>query len=179
MIVRAPRPTSHFTILPNQVLRDHRLSWKARGLLAYLLSMPDMWRTNSSHLAKAGPDGREAVRTALAELEQAGYLRRERRQGTDGRWTTTTYVFDTAQDTVHDTVDNQPVSHTPTCDYPTPVKPTLIEETSRKYLVPGSARVLHRAGPRLCERCHGSGRTVTGLGNVLPCSTCHGGGTLK
>ena len=93
-IVRAPRPTAHFTILPNNALRDPMLSFKARGLLAYVLSMPDHWRTNSHQLALIGPDGRDAVRTGLTELEARGYLIRTKTQGPDGRWATTVTVYD-------------------------------------------------------------------------------------
>lgn len=95
MIVRAPRPADHFTVLHNATLRDTRLTWKARGLLAYLLSLPDNWRVSSEHLRRVGPDGRDAVRTALTELEACGYLTRTRRQDTrTGRWTTVTTVYD-------------------------------------------------------------------------------------
>lgn len=94
-IRRAARPTSHFTILPNHVLRDIQLSFKARGLLAYILSQPDHWSTSSTQLALVGPDGRDAVRTGLTELEAAGYLVRLKQQGPDGRWSTVTVVYDT------------------------------------------------------------------------------------
>ena len=42
MIVRGPRP-DRFTIVDNEILRNHALSFKARGLLAYLMSMQDNW----------------------------------------------------------------------------------------------------------------------------------------
>lgn len=95
MIIRAPRPDTHYTVLHNATIRDTRLTWKARGLLAYLLSLPDNWRVSSEHLRRVGPDGRDAVRTALTELEAAGYLRRTRHQDPrTGRWTTLTTVYD-------------------------------------------------------------------------------------
>lgn len=97
-IIRQPRPTSHFTILPNGVLRDMTLSFKARGLLAYILSQPDNWRTTSADLALVGPDGRDAVRTGLTELEARGYLVRLKHQAPDGKWRTTTHIYDTPVD---------------------------------------------------------------------------------
>jgi hypothetical protein len=178
VIVRAPRATANYTVLPNRVLRDNRLSWKARGLLAYLLSMPDNWRTNSSHLASVGPDGREAVRTGLAELEAAGYLARRRSQDDAGHWSTVTYVYDTPQDAVSNPVENGAVVHTPASGFPTPVNPTLIEELKKKNVDQRLRSVSSKGTATLCTRCAGSGRTVTGLGNVLPCSTCHGGGIV-
>lgn len=87
MIRRGPRKI-HFTILPNQALEDDRLSFKARGLLAYVLSKPDNWRANSYQLATAGPDGRDAIRSALAELEAAGYAELQKARQSDGTFVT-------------------------------------------------------------------------------------------
>lgn len=75
-IVRGPRAADHFTIISNGALRDERLTWKARGLLAYLLSMDTGWITSVRRLAEVGPDGTTAVESALKELEAFGYLER-------------------------------------------------------------------------------------------------------
>lgn len=75
-IVRGPRAADHFTIISNHALRDERLTWKARGLLAYLLSMDTGWVTSVRRLAEVGPDGTTAVESALNELETFGYLER-------------------------------------------------------------------------------------------------------
>lgn len=93
-IVRAPR-TARFTTLSNDLIEDSRLSFKARGLLAYLLSRPDGWQTDAHRLAARGPDGRAAILSGLKELENASYLKRTRSQDEHGRWTTACEVFDT------------------------------------------------------------------------------------
>jgi hypothetical protein len=111
MIVRAPRPTERFTIVDNVVIDDDRLSFRALGLLITILSKPDNWRTDSVSLSRSkdnaiprdDPDhpshgeGREAVRTALRDLEACGYLVRTREQIDGGRWRTVTMVFDSPQ----------------------------------------------------------------------------------
>ena len=79
---------SHFTQIFNAALRDKRLSWRARGVLAGLLTHSDGFGLNSNDLAKGGPhgpncsrgEGRDAVRAALKELEELGYLSRARSQ---------------------------------------------------------------------------------------------------
>lgn len=82
IIVRR-RVQRDFTILPNDVVRDPRLSWKALGLLVYILSLPDDFRLHLKYLTKQKPTGRDGTRAGLKELEAAGYLtiRRERRSG--------------------------------------------------------------------------------------------------
>lgn len=69
--------TKDFTVLPNAVLRDTSLSFKARGILVMMLSMPSDWQTHLTWIEKQGNEGREAIRSALQELEVRGYLRRE------------------------------------------------------------------------------------------------------
>ena len=53
-IRRGPKP-DRFVILPNELAREQNLSFRARGLLAYLLSMPEDWLTNSNQLAGQSP----------------------------------------------------------------------------------------------------------------------------
>lgn len=78
------RRTHRFVQIPSSTIRDKRLSFRARGILAYLLDMPDGWDVKSEFLASQGKEGREAVRTGLGELAVCGYYRLERRQLRDG-----------------------------------------------------------------------------------------------
>lgn len=94
-IVRGPRPDTGYTVLDNVIIRDSRLSWKARGILVYLLSQPDGWESDSVQLAAMAKDGRDATRTGLAELRETGYLMYEKTQDpTTGRWSTAITVVD-------------------------------------------------------------------------------------
>ena len=63
-----------YTTLYNYVLQDSRLSWKARGLLVYLLSLPEDWRIYVSELATRAPDGEGSTRTAFKQLIEYGYI---------------------------------------------------------------------------------------------------------
>lgn len=94
-IVRAARPETGYTTIRNDVLRDVRLSFRARGILAYILSHTDNWRTDAEAMAAVASEGRQAIQTALKELKAAGYIETRKSQDAMGRWTTTTIVYDT------------------------------------------------------------------------------------
>jgi hypothetical protein len=80
-------PEREFTIIRNAAVRDERLSWRARGLLVYLVSCPPGWETSIDRLVPLGREGRDAVATALRELESFGYLTRTRlRDPSTGKW---------------------------------------------------------------------------------------------
>lgn len=94
MIVRGERPADRFAQISNAALADERLSFRARGLLAHLLSLPIGWTTDSVALAKGTKEGRDAIRTALNELVDHGYLVRVRSQDAQGQWRTDVHVTD-------------------------------------------------------------------------------------
>ena len=72
-----------FTIIRNAWARDGRMSMRARGLLVQLLSHRPGWEVTIESLVRDNPEGRDAVRSAIHELEELGYLVREqRREGT-------------------------------------------------------------------------------------------------
>lgn len=88
MIIRVIRHETNFTVIDNAALRDCTLSFKATGLLAYLLSMPDEWTPRRDQLAEVKTDGVASIRAALAELTSAGYLVRKVERLPDGRTVT-------------------------------------------------------------------------------------------
>ncbi|WP_235595497.1 hypothetical protein [Leptospira weilii] len=87
-----------FTISSNIWIRDHRLSWKARGLLIFILQLPPDWSVNSEELQTHASDKRESTIAGLRELEHFGYaeLSRERDPQT-GRITQAWYFFETSK----------------------------------------------------------------------------------
>jgi hypothetical protein len=91
--------TRSFTVLGNEVLRDRRLSFTARGILGFLLSLPDGAREDVRTLADKNPGiGRRGVAKAVDELVALGYyVRRTVRDEDSGQVRTETYVFDTPQ----------------------------------------------------------------------------------
>lgn len=77
MVFRVEK-TKNFTVMSNYHFKDKRLSLKAKGLLSIMLSLPTDWDYSISGLVQLSKDGESAVRTALTELEDNHYLKRER-----------------------------------------------------------------------------------------------------
>jgi hypothetical protein len=90
--VRHDGDDDNFVIVPRPTIRDDRLSFRARGLLTFLLDLPEGWDIRASWLAKQGKEGEEAVYTALRELRTFGYYRVELRKGEGGRWISGTAI---------------------------------------------------------------------------------------
>lgn len=88
------RVRSNFTTLNNELIRDRRISWKALGILVFVLSLPDNWKLRLSHLSKEKEvgSGRDATRAGLRELEQAGYLCIQRERGECGKFVRTSWL---------------------------------------------------------------------------------------
>jgi len=76
--------SSDFTVLSNTFLDDTRLSLKAIGLLSYMLRLPDDWNFTIEWLSGKHKDGLASIRTAILELEAAGYVTRSEQIRTDG-----------------------------------------------------------------------------------------------
>ncbi|MGC0211901.1 hypothetical protein [Streptomyces levis] len=83
-IRRGVMSTDHFTQVANALFRDRRLSFKAKGIFGYISTHHSGWQVTVADLVRVGPDGREAVRTGLQELERHRYLIRERLRRPDG-----------------------------------------------------------------------------------------------
>jgi len=67
-----------YVMLNKKFLNDTKLSWKAKGILAYLLSLPDDWQVYEDEIVKHSADGRDSTRSGIKELTDRGYIDRER-----------------------------------------------------------------------------------------------------
>lgn len=77
MIMRTEK-NKNYTVMGNYHLRDKELSLKAKGLLSIMLSLPDGWNFSTQGLTTLSSDGETAIRSTLKELEQKGYLKRNK-----------------------------------------------------------------------------------------------------
>ncbi len=93
MMIHRNRRKKTYANIDKDALQDQMLSWKARGLLCYLLSLPDDWEISFVHLiAQSQKDGKTAIQSAFKELLDRGYARREyRRNAANSRVAGTRY----------------------------------------------------------------------------------------
>jgi hypothetical protein len=99
-----------FAQIPNAWLRDARLSLKAIGLLAQIMTHSPGWNMSINSLASRNNVGKDQIRTAIAELEECGYLTRQQSRE-DGRFAETVWRTSDPSDL--------PSSENPTSENPT------------------------------------------------------------
>ena len=85
--------TRDYTVMSNHHLRNTSLSLKAKGLLSLMLSLPDNWDYTTKGLASICKDGIDSICSAVKELEQHGYIVRERVRNDKGQLTTSEYTI--------------------------------------------------------------------------------------
>lgn len=82
-IIRVEKRTN-YTVVDNTFIRDKNMSLKAIGLMLKMLSLPPEWDYSVAGLSAICKEGMTSIRSALKELEECGYLRRERRNSEKG-----------------------------------------------------------------------------------------------
>ena len=132
-----------YTVMSNHHLRNKELSLKAKGLLSQMLSLPEDWDYTLAGLSLINRESIDAIRTAVWELEKAGYI--TRRQGRDekGKMTAIEYtIYEQPQPPELDcpvlenpTADN-PILENPTTDNPTSENPTQLNKDIQRTNLP-------------------------------------------
>lgn len=113
-----------YTVMANHHLRDERLSLKSKGLLSLILSLPDDWRISIEGMTQFSADGKDAIRSAIRELTDAGYITRAQTHSEAGTFSGYDYI-------VHETPAVSPSSGFPTMEKPTTGNPTTENPTQR------------------------------------------------
>ncbi|HFJ9441150.1 MULTISPECIES: DnaD domain-containing protein [Bacillus] len=67
---------NNYSVINNTGLKDKRLSWKAKGILAYILTLPDDWVFYREELSQHAKDGINSLRAGMKELKEYGYIKR-------------------------------------------------------------------------------------------------------
>ena len=123
----------NYTVMSNYHLRDINLSLKAKGLLCFILSLPEDWDYTLKGLSLICKDGIDSIRATIRELEKIGYVKRYRNRNEKGQLTDTEYViYEYPQSVVPHTekpILEKPMLDNPILENPMLGKPTLENPT--------------------------------------------------
>ena len=115
--------TNNYTVMSNYHLRDKTISFKAKGLLSLMLSLPEDWDYTLAGLARISLEGKDTIRAAVVELEKAGYVQRHQTTDKAGKFGSNEYI-----------IREYPVSHEPPPEGPSSASPlsgnSMTEEPS-------------------------------------------------
>ncbi|STX81558.1 Uncharacterised protein [Legionella busanensis] len=155
-VLRIHKKNQNFIILDKTCLQDIKLSWGAKGLHAYLMSLPDDWCVRVADLQTRSTNGRDSVRSLLSELEQAGYISKSTcRNNTSGKFAGVEYiVYEIPEPTKKEkkpepenTFSVAPEPKNPATGKPTTVNPTLINNKNNNNLLTKKAAASSRVLP--------------------------------
>lgn len=110
-----------YCYMANEFLRDSRLSWKAKGIIAYVQMLPDDWVLNMRDLTNRATDGRDSLYSGIKELEKYGYCAKVMQRNPDG--TIAGYAYEICDKSVFQPFTENPVTDVPQPENPCTVKP--------------------------------------------------------
>ncbi len=114
-----------YTVMSNHHLRNKDLSLKAKGLLSQMLSLPENWDYTLKGLSLINRESIDAIRTAVWELEKAGYITRQQNRDGKGKMTDMVYtIYEQPQPRPEAAEEEQPGSENPVLENPTSDNPT-------------------------------------------------------
>jgi hypothetical protein len=109
--------------MSNYHLRDKNISLKAKGLLSQMLSLPEDWDYTLSGLAYINREQKDAIRSAVGELERAGYVQRRQTTDASGKFSVNEYVIHECPVAVEEMQLEEPLSEEPLSGNPTSAMP--------------------------------------------------------
>ena len=114
-----------YTVMSNHHLRNKDLSLKAKGLLSQMLSLPENWDYTLKGLSLINRESIDAIRTAVWELEKAGYITRQQNRDGKGKMADMVYtIYEQPQPRPEATEKEQPGLENPVLENPTSDNPT-------------------------------------------------------
>lgn len=120
--------TQGYTVMSNYHLRDKSLSLKAKGLLSQMLSLPEDWDYTLSGLAVINRESKDAIRSAVKELEKSGYIKRRQTTDAGDKFSANEYVI-YERLVIEEPLLEKLLSGFPTTDNPSKGKPSTENPT--------------------------------------------------
>lgn len=85
--------TKDYVTMSNRHFKNKSISLKAKGLLSQMLSLPEGWDFTLKGLAHINKESIDAIRTAIWELERAGYIKRQQVRQKNGKMAKIEYII--------------------------------------------------------------------------------------
>lgn len=120
--------TRDYTVMSNYHLKNKELSLKAKGLLSQMLSLPESWDYSLSGLSAINRESKDAIRSAVNELEKAGYIRRRQTVDERGKFSGNEYVIYEQPPSLDNPLSENPTTEKPSTEKPSPGNPTQLNK---------------------------------------------------
>jgi hypothetical protein len=126
MAVFRVEKTKDYTVMANHHLKNKELSLKSKGLLSQMLSLPEDWDYTLKGLSMINRESIDAIREAVRELEQAGYIIRTRERNEFGHLKGTDYtIYEKPHLSADSSEIKEPISEKPVLGKPMLENPIL------------------------------------------------------
>lgn len=116
----------NYTVMSNHHLRDRNLSYKAKGLLSFMLSLPDDWDYSLAGLCSISKESRDGIRSILKELQEHHYVEIEKVRGNKGYFEYNYLIYEIPHFIDLENEQNNPDTENPHLDTPNVEMPTQI-----------------------------------------------------
>ena len=134
---------SGYTVMSNHHLRNKELTLKAKGLLSQMLSLPEDWDYTLAGLSHINRESIDAIRTAVWELEKAGYILRRQGRDEKGKMTAIEYtIYEQPQPVLENPIPGKPMLENPTTDNPTSENPTQLNKDIQRTDLPKKEKII-------------------------------------
>ena len=130
-VIKRRSRKENFTTVNNEYLQDAALSWKAKGLITYIMSLPPDWRLNVRDLKNRSKDGRDATAAGLRELIKNGYCQRLEIRKNGGEFGGYSYEVSDLKEFAQPETEN-PFTVNPETENPNTEKPQLINTNNNQ-----------------------------------------------
>jgi hypothetical protein len=130
MAIFKSKLSENYVTLPNVTIQDIELSWEARGLLAFMLSLPTDWAIYKEWLAEqSAMCGKDKLNRILDELIVSGYLVKQQKRSGAGKFAENDWlVYSEKQPTDElNTADGSTVTGKPVNGEPAATKETSLQ----------------------------------------------------
>lgn len=143
--------TKGYTIMSNYHLKDRSLTYKAKGLLSFMLSLPSDWDYSLKGLCAISKESRDGIRSILKELQEHHYLEIEKTRGDKGYFEYNYLIYEIPHFINKEMIKNTPDTENPYLDVPDMEIPTQIntkkqidkdDKTISSFFVPEEHNIL-------------------------------------